>query len=116
MATQRRTSARSWARTRFGYFRGLSLRLKRRQGRSLPPNKALQLTRHGVTRSFRDFVVLGAGFDSRAYRLQSLQNTTVFEVDHPATQAVKRRSLEHALRVLPKHVRFVATDFTQHDL
>jgi len=62
------------------------------------------------------FVVLGAGFDSRAYRLGSLRNTAVFEVDHPATQAVKRRSLERALRVLPKHVRFVASDFTQHDL
>jgi len=62
------------------------------------------------------FVVLGAGFDSRAYRLGSLQNTAVFEVDHPTTQAVKRRSLERALPVLPKHVRFVASDFTQHDL
>jgi methyltransferase (TIGR00027 family) len=62
------------------------------------------------------FVVLGAGFDSRAYRLPSLQNTALFEVDHPATQAAKRRSLERALHVLPKHVRFVASDFTQHDL
>ena len=65
---------------------------------------------------FDQFVVLGAGFDSRAYRLQCLQNTTVFEVDHPATQVLKRRSLERVLRALPRHVRFVATDFTQHDL
>ena len=64
----------------------------------------------------QQFVVLGAGFDSRPYRLPSLRNTTVFEVDLPCTQAVKRRSLERALRELPKHVRFVASDFTQHDL
>jgi methyltransferase (TIGR00027 family) len=32
-------------------------------------------------------VILGAGFDSRAYRLRGLADITVFEVDHPDTQA-----------------------------
>jgi methyltransferase (TIGR00027 family) len=40
----------------------------------------------------------------------------VFEVDHPDTQAAKRRALQRALSVPPTHVRFVATDFTQRDL
>jgi O-methyltransferase involved in polyketide biosynthesis len=35
-------------------------------------------------------VILGAGFDSRAYRLPGLAEITVFEVDHPATQQAKR--------------------------
>src|SRR5262245_20363688 len=36
-------------------------------------------------------VLLGAGFDSRGYRLQDLLGgSEVFEVDHPATQAMKR--------------------------
>jgi methyltransferase (TIGR00027 family) len=61
-------------------------------------------------------VLLGAGFDSRAYRLAPLRGVDVFEVDHPDTQAAKRRALERALGVLPGHVRFVATDFTQQDL
>jgi methyltransferase (TIGR00027 family) len=56
-------------------------------------------------------VVLGAGFDSRPYRLPALRGASVFEVDHPDTQAAKRRALEHALGVLPGNVRFVATDF-----
>ena len=30
-------------------------------------------------------VILGAGFDSRAYRLPALRGITVFEVDHPDT-------------------------------
>ncbi len=34
------------------------------------------------------FVVLGAGFDSRAYRLPGLRGITVFEVDHPDTQTI----------------------------
>ena len=62
------------------------------------------------------FVVLGSGFDSRPYRLRELERLAVFEVDHPATQAAKRRALERALGALPKNVRFVATDFTRRDL
>lgn len=34
-------------------------------------------------------VILGAGFDTRAYRIAGIDKTRVFEVDHPATQAVK---------------------------
>lgn len=62
------------------------------------------------------FVMLGAGFDSRAYRLPCLRGVTVFEVDHPATQATKRKVLDRVLAVPPKHVRFVALDFNQRDL
>jgi methyltransferase (TIGR00027 family) len=61
-------------------------------------------------------VILGAGFDSRAYRLQCLRGITVFEVDHPDTQTTKRKALERALSIPPTHVRFVALDFNQHDL
>jgi methyltransferase (TIGR00027 family) len=67
-------------------------------------------------RDTEQFVILGAGFDTRAYRLPGLRRLSVFEVDHPDTQAVKRRVLERALRVPPEHGRFVATDFTNSDL
>lgn len=36
-------------------------------------------------------VLLGAGLDARAWRLAALSATTLFEVDHPASQADKRR-------------------------
>lgn len=61
-------------------------------------------------------VILGAGFDSRAYRLPGLCDITVFEVDHPDTQTAKRRALGRVLSVLPKHVRFVGIDFNQREL
>ncbi len=64
----------------------------------------------------QQLVILGAGFDSRAYRLPGLRGIPVFEVDHPDTLATKRRVLEGALRVLPEHVRFVPTDFNQREL
>lgn len=61
-------------------------------------------------------VVLGAGFDARPYRMPALQRLSVFEVDHPDTQAAKRRVLERALTRSPSHVRFVPCDFQSRDL
>jgi methyltransferase (TIGR00027 family) len=55
-------------------------------------------------------VILGAGLDARAWRVPELRGTTVFEVDRPSTQHVKRRRV----RELPpqaREVRFVAVDF-----
>lgn len=52
-------------------------------------------------------VILGAGFDSRPYRLPGLERVRVFEVDHPATQAMKRETLGPA----PGNVVFVPVDF-----
>lgn len=55
-------------------------------------------------------VILGAGLDSRAWRLDSLKDTVVFEVDHPSTQAWKR-SRAASIPYKAKDVRFVAMDF-----
>src|SRR5689334_7062966 len=42
-------------------------------------------------------VILGAGFDTRAYRLtELLKNARVFEVDQPATQEYKKRRVREA--------------------
>ena len=38
------------------------------------------------------FVILGAGFDTRAYRLPSDTRVRVFEIDSPQTQMVKRET------------------------
>ena len=61
-------------------------------------------------------VMLGAGYDSRPYRLSCLRELTVFEVDHPDTQRAKQRALHHALSALPANVRYVASDFNQGQL
>jgi methyltransferase (TIGR00027 family) len=64
----------------------------------------------------RQLVILGAGYDCRAYRLQSLANARVFEVDRPDTQAAKRERLARAMPMMPPHVAFVALDFETGDL
>jgi methyltransferase (TIGR00027 family) len=62
------------------------------------------------------FVVLGAGFDSRPYRLPCLQALPVFEVDHPDTQLAKRQALSGALGALPDNVTFIPSDFNLRQL
>jgi O-methyltransferase involved in polyketide biosynthesis len=60
-------------------------------------------------------VILGAGFDTRAWRLDALEQATVFEVDHPDTQALKRERAA-AIPTKAQQVRFLATDFQQDNL
>ena len=60
---------------------------------------------------FGQLVILGAGSDSRPYRLPCLEKVPVFEVDHPDTQLAKRVALTRSLEVLPGNVTFIASDF-----
>jgi methyltransferase (TIGR00027 family) len=59
-------------------------------------------------------VLLGAGFDSRAWRLDALANARIFEVDHPNTAQVKQARLRSAHADLRK-VNFVNVDFEVDD-
>lgn len=62
----------------------------------------------------RQLVLLGAGFDCRAWRLRALEGATVFEVDHPATQAKKRALMER--ETARARVVFVPWDFEREPL
>jgi methyltransferase (TIGR00027 family) len=61
-------------------------------------------------------VILGAGYDARAYRFEALKQVRVFEVDHPATQAAKLNKLEAIFGAPPAHVTYVPTDFNRETL
>lgn len=61
-------------------------------------------------------VILGAGFDTRAYRIPGIEKTRVFEVDHPITQAWKQSRLKKMFGNLPPHVKFVPIDFDRQKL
>lgn len=61
-------------------------------------------------------VLLGAGFDCRAYRLRQMAKVHVFEVDHPNTSAMKQAHVRKHLGRLPSHVSFVAIDFNRESL
>lgn len=61
-------------------------------------------------------VILGAGFDTRPYRIAGIEKTHVFEVDHPATQEAKLKGLKKVIDPLPAHVTFVPLDFNTQTL
>jgi methyltransferase (TIGR00027 family) len=62
-------------------------------------------------------VILGAGFDSHAYRCRSLlERARVFEVDRPVTQALKRARVAAALGDVPQNLTYVSIDFQHDDL
>jgi len=56
-------------------------------------------------------VILGAGYDTRAYRIDGCRNIRVFEVDHPATQVIKQEKIKRIFGQLPGHVLYVPVDF-----
>ncbi len=67
--------------------------------------------RRAVAEGVRQILVLGAGLDTFAYRLELARDLRIFELDHPATQRDKRRRLAEARIAEPTHVRYVAHDF-----
>lgn len=66
---------------------------------------------------FSQIVILGAGYDTRAYRFGSLKGRVrVFEIDRPETCARKTRILQQIFGQLPNLVSFVPIDIEQEDL
>ena len=65
----------------------------------------------------RQIVLLGAGYDTRAYRFnQSNRGTKIFELDITPTQDRKKKCLKKARIDIPQHVRFVPINFKEESL
>jgi len=70
-----------------------------------------------IERGVRQYVLLGAGLDTFAYRdPYSATGLRVFEVDHPSTQAWKRERLREGGIAIPSSVVFVPVDFERQTL
>jgi methyltransferase (TIGR00027 family) len=70
-----------------------------------------------IENGIEQLVLLGAGYDSRAYRFQDLKtHVRVFEVDHPATQRVKLAVVDRVFGGRPPHVRYVEIEFDRQTL
>jgi methyltransferase (TIGR00027 family) len=70
---------------------------------------------NAVATGVSQYVVLGAGLDTFAYR-NPFHALRVFEVDFPATQVWKRSMLQDAVITLPSNLVFVALDFEHQTL
>jgi len=103
--------------------RGLQRTTPARRDRAIAELDAIPLRVSAIDRELEaavsagctQVVILGAGLDTRALRMSVLAQVVVFEVDHPATQAHKRRKTS-TLRPLARSLRFVPVDFERTDL
>ncbi len=70
-----------------------------------------------LARGVRQYVILGAGLDSFAYRRRDLAGVVrVFEVDHPATQQWKQTRLRELQIELPPNLTFIPINFEKQTL
>lgn len=69
-----------------------------------------------LTEGIGQVVILGAGLDTRAYRLPGIQAVKVFEVDLPRAQEEKKKKLQKHLGRLPENVTYVPADFDRQAL
>lgn len=68
---------------------------------------------HGI----KQYVILGAGYDTFALRHDDLlDQITVYEVDHPATQTEKLQRMEEARLPHPRNTRYVSADLETESL
>ncbi len=68
-------------------------------------------------KGMRQYMILGAGFDTFAYRQPSwAANLRIFEVDHPGSQAQKRARLAATGIPLPGNLSFVPVDFERSSI
>lgn len=74
-----------------------------------------RLTR-AVEAGVRQVVILGAGFDSRAYRFRDWSAVKFFELDTLETQAYKKRRMEEVLGAPPAQLSYEPVDFRRDSL
>ena len=70
-----------------------------------------------ISAGIRQYVLIGAGFDSYALRRSAAAAALeIFEVDHPATQALKRQRLDDFGAGTDARLHFVAADLGEESL
>ena len=69
-----------------------------------------------VRNGVKQVIILGAGFDTRALRLDFLKNIPVIEIDHPDTATIKMGTIRKVLNGLPPNVRYLQIDFNSQSL
>ena len=73
------------------------------------------LIKKSAASGVEQYVILGAGYDSRAHRLELPSSLRIFEVDQPEVQARKRSKLPKELPNL-ESITYVAVDFSHQSL
>jgi methyltransferase (TIGR00027 family) len=74
------------------------------------------VVRNASREGFTRVVILGAGYDTRAYRIDNLKGCMkIFEIDRPETMARKTGIVQQIFGQLPDHVVFIPLDMAKGD-
>jgi methyltransferase (TIGR00027 family) len=74
------------------------------------------VVRNGPRDGFSQLVIMGAGYDTRAYRIGSLDDRVrIFEIDRTKTMERKTQVLATIFGQLPDHVRFIPMDMAERN-
>jgi methyltransferase (TIGR00027 family) len=70
-----------------------------------------------VAQGIRQYVLIGAGFDSFALRRPAFSaELQIFEIDYPATQRLKLERIAECGETLPDSVHFIAADLAEESV
>jgi methyltransferase (TIGR00027 family) len=69
-----------------------------------------------LAKGIEQLVILGAGLDSRAYRLKGVEKIRVFEADLPDVQEKKKKAIRRIFGNLPENVTYIPIDFSDRTL
>lgn len=61
-------------------------------------------------------VNLGAGFDTRAFRISQLSNTPFWEIDQFENIQPKQKKIQKLFGTIPSHIKLISIDFDKEDL
>ena len=66
-----------------------------------------------VLNDVEQILILGAGLDTRAYRLKGIAQKIVYEIDLPNVQKYKKQKLVKYLGKLPSSINYIPIDFNK---
>lgn len=75
-----------------------------------------ELLKTAISNGAEQVIILGAGFDTRAVRLDFLKTVPVIEIDHPNTSNFKAETYKSRIGQIPENVRFLQIDFNVQSL
>lgn len=65
-----------------------------------------------ISKGFTQIVIIGAGYDTRAYRIEGISKVRVFELDLPNIQNRKKSKIQEIFGSLPTHVTYIPVDLS----
>lgn len=107
---------------RFGPMRNLTFNQTEAAGKGIYGGQVCrtryidEVVQSALSQGITQLVILGAGLDSRPYRLPGIERVKVYEVDLASVQNAKKVNLEKHFSRLPANVTFVPIDFDTQTL